>query len=109
MVDPNRYQRAHTVTARSPNRDDSLDSKGRPKKYKPNLMSISKYTYSLVAPELGIRDGNESVKYYAMQGFVDKHRKSKKKLWDERRQLVADTKYYAQQERDKSLKRQMKV
>jgi hypothetical protein len=109
MVDPNRYQRAHTVTARSPNRDGSVDSKGRPKKYKPNLMSISKYTYSLVAPELGIRDGNESVQYYAMQSFVEKHRKSKKKLWEERKQLVAMQKYNAKLDEEKSLKRKMKL
>lgn len=56
--DPNFNQRAHTQTAHSP---ASVDSKGQPKKYKPNLMTISKYTYNLVNPDLGIRDGDESV------------------------------------------------
>lgn len=56
--DPNFNQRAHTQTAHSP---ASVDSKGQPKKYKPNLMTISKYTFNLVNPDLGIRDGDESV------------------------------------------------
>lgn len=56
--DPNFNQRAHTQTAHSP---ASVDSRGQPKKYKPNLMTISKYTFNMVNPDLGIRDGDESV------------------------------------------------
>lgn len=75
--DPNFNQRAHTQAAHSP---ASVDSKGQPKKYKPNLMTISKYTFNLVNPDLGIKDGDESVQYYAMKSFVDKHRQSHKKI-----------------------------
>ena len=42
-------------------------------------MSLSKFTSDLIDPKLEIFTGQQSVQYYALKDYVEKHKKSRKK------------------------------
>lgn len=49
------------------------------------LLSMSKYNQDLVNPALQIYNVGQSFQYYAMRSYVDKQRKSRKKVYMETR------------------------
>lgn len=74
-----------------------------------SLVCISKYTNDLIDPKLEIPDGDTSVKYYALQDYVEKHKACKKRLYQDQRTFEYVQAEKKEKHKEETVKREMRM